>query len=133
MTVPGRVRGGSSSSPAASVTNRSSSRGAPLAGDRSGTNATPTSAGSAPSPYARPLGAGPTKQCQYDLTAIPTKPAGKDVLALQTRVETTLAGHMVTVLGQAASPRHTWPTCGTSPRSCFTSPVSLAPLSWRHG
>ncbi|MBK7721739.1 MAG: TniQ family protein [Austwickia sp.] len=49
-----------------------------------------------------PLGAGPTKQCQHDLTTIPTTPASDDVLALQTRVETALAGHMVTVLGQAA-------------------------------
>ncbi len=51
-----------------------------------------------------PLGAGPTKQCQHDLTAIPTTHANDDVLALQTRVETALAGHMVTVLGQAAKP-----------------------------
>ncbi len=51
-----------------------------------------------------PLGAGPTKQCQHDLTAIPTTLAGDDVLALQTRVETALAAHTVTVLGQAVKP-----------------------------
>jgi hypothetical protein len=47
-----------------------------------------------------PLGAGPTKQCQRDLTTIPTKPASEDVLALQRRVDAALAGQQVTVLGQ---------------------------------
>jgi len=47
-----------------------------------------------------PLGAGPTKQCQHDLRTIPTKPASEDVLALQTHVDTALAGHAVPVLGQ---------------------------------
>ncbi len=51
-----------------------------------------------------PLGAGPTKQCQHDLTTIPTKPASEDVLALQRHVDSALAGHQVTVLGQAAKP-----------------------------
>ena len=47
-----------------------------------------------------PLGTGPTKQCQHDLTTIPTKPASEDALALQRRVEAALAGQQVTVLGQ---------------------------------
>jgi len=51
-----------------------------------------------------PLGAGPTKQCQHDLATIPTTPAAQGVLALQARVDTALAGHTVTVLGQAAKP-----------------------------
>ena len=51
-----------------------------------------------------PLGAGPTKQCQHDLTAISTKPASEDVLALHDRVDAALAGQQVTVLGQAAKP-----------------------------
>ena len=51
-----------------------------------------------------PLGAGPTKQCQHDLTTIPRKPASEDVLALQRRVDSALAGHTVAVLGQAAKP-----------------------------
>jgi len=48
-----------------------------------------------------PLGAGPTKQCQHDLTAIPTTHASDDVLALQARVDDALAGHQMTDLGQA--------------------------------
>ncbi len=51
-----------------------------------------------------PLGAGPTKQCQHDLTTIPTTDADKDVLALQNRVDAALAGHQVDVLGQSAKP-----------------------------
>ena len=51
-----------------------------------------------------PLGAGPTQQCQLDLTATPTTPASEDVLALQSRVDRALVGHTVTVLGQAATP-----------------------------
>jgi len=51
-----------------------------------------------------PLGAGPTKQCQHDLTTIPTTPASEDVLAGQARIDTALAGQQVTVLGQAARP-----------------------------
>jgi hypothetical protein len=49
-----------------------------------------------------PLGDGPTKQCQHDLTTIPTKPASEDVLALQDRVDAALAGQAVPVLGQPA-------------------------------
>jgi len=51
-----------------------------------------------------PLGAGPTKQCQHDLTTIPTEPASDDVLALQRRVDAALARQAITVLGQAARP-----------------------------
>ena len=47
-----------------------------------------------------PLGAGPTRQCQHNLTAIPTTSAGDDVLVLQTRVDTALTGQPVEVLGQ---------------------------------
>ena len=49
-----------------------------------------------------PLGAGPTKQCQHDLTTIPTTPASQDVLTLQSRVDRALVGHPLTVLGLAA-------------------------------
>jgi len=51
-----------------------------------------------------PLGAGPTKQCQHDLTTIEATSATDDVLALQARIDTALAGQQVTVLGQAAKP-----------------------------
>ena len=51
-----------------------------------------------------PLGAGPTKQCQHDLTTIPTEPASDDVLALQRRVDAALARQAITVLGQPAKP-----------------------------
>ncbi len=51
-----------------------------------------------------PLGAGPTKQCQHDLTAILATAASEDVLAVQARVDTALAGSQVAVLGQAAKP-----------------------------
>ena len=51
-----------------------------------------------------PLGAGPAKQCQHDLTTIEATSAPDDVIAVQTRVDTALAGHTVTVLGQAAKP-----------------------------
>ena len=51
-----------------------------------------------------PLGAGPTKQCQHDLTTIPTTPASEDVLALQSRVDTAIDGQQVTVLGQSVKP-----------------------------
>lgn len=51
-----------------------------------------------------PLGAGPTKQCQHDLTTIKTTSSTDDVIAVQARVDTALAGHAVTVLGQAAEP-----------------------------
>lgn len=51
-----------------------------------------------------PLGAGPTRQCQHDLTTISSTPAAHDVLALQTRVDTALAGRTVRVLGEPAQP-----------------------------
>lgn len=46
------------------------------------------------------LGAGPTKQCQHDLTTIPSAPAFDDLLAMQTRVDSALAGEAVEVLAQ---------------------------------
>lgn len=51
-----------------------------------------------------PLGAGPTRQCQHDLTTIPTTPAGADQLALQSRVDAALTGRAVTVLGEPGAP-----------------------------
>ena len=51
-----------------------------------------------------PLGAGPTKQCQHDLTTIESTSATDDVIAAQARVDSALAGRQVTVLGQAAKP-----------------------------
>ena len=51
-----------------------------------------------------PLGAGPTKQCQHDLTTVPTAPASEVILAVAPRVDTALAGQQVTVLGRAAKP-----------------------------
>jgi hypothetical protein len=48
-----------------------------------------------------PLGAGPTRQCQHDLTTITQTPAAAAVLAMQTRVDTALGGAPVPVLGQA--------------------------------
>jgi hypothetical protein len=51
-----------------------------------------------------PLGAGPTRQCQHDLTTIEATSASDDVLAVQARVDAALAGQQVTVLGQAAKP-----------------------------
>ena len=49
-----------------------------------------------------PVGAGPTKQCQHDLTTIPTTPASEDVLAGQARVDAAIAGQAVPVVGQPA-------------------------------
>jgi len=49
-----------------------------------------------------PLGAGPTKQCQHDLTTIPTTPASEDVLAGQARVDAAIAGQAVPVVAQPA-------------------------------
>ncbi len=55
-----------------------------------------------------PLGVGPTKQCQHDLTAIPTEPSDERVPALQRRADAALAGHAVPVLGrQVKGARHT--------------------------
>lgn len=51
-----------------------------------------------------PLGAGPTKQCQHDVTTIEATSATDDVLAVQARVDADLVGRQVTVLGQAAKP-----------------------------
>ncbi|GAB4076073.1 TniQ family protein [Nostocoides australiense] len=51
-----------------------------------------------------PLSAGPTRQCQHDLTTIPSAPASEVVLAVASRVDIALAGQEVTVLGQAAQP-----------------------------
>jgi len=51
-----------------------------------------------------PLSTGPMKQCQHDLTAIPTAPASDDVLALLSRVDAAIAGRGVAVLGQVVSP-----------------------------
>ena len=48
-----------------------------------------------------PLGAGPVKQCQHDLTTIVPAPAPPAVLALQTRVDTALDHAPVQVLGEA--------------------------------
>ncbi len=49
-----------------------------------------------------PIGAGPTKQCQHDLTTIKATAASSDVLALQTRVDAALTGEDVEVLGRPA-------------------------------
>lgn len=51
-----------------------------------------------------PLGAGPTKQCQHDLTTIEATSATDDVIAVQARVDAAFVGRQVTVLGQAAKP-----------------------------
>ena len=47
-----------------------------------------------------PLGDGPTRQCQHDLTSITQDPASPVVLAMQTRVDTALGRSQVPVLGQ---------------------------------
>lgn len=46
-----------------------------------------------------PLGAGPTRQCQHDLTTIPVEHADDQVLALQNRVEDALTRNTAAVLG----------------------------------
>ena len=51
-----------------------------------------------------PVGAGPTKQCQHDLTTIEATSPTDDVIAVQARVDAALVGRQVTVLGQAAKP-----------------------------
>ncbi len=51
-----------------------------------------------------PLGQGPVKQCQHDLTALPTAPASPLVLATQDRINAALAGRNVPVLGQQTKP-----------------------------
>jgi len=50
-----------------------------------------------------PLGTGPTKQCQHDLTTIATTSASEEVLVLQARVDSALTDNPVTVLGQKAA------------------------------
>ncbi len=47
-----------------------------------------------------PLGAGPLKQCQHDLTTVTQTLAAPGVLAMQTRVDTALGRSPVPVLGQ---------------------------------
>jgi predicted RNA-binding Zn ribbon-like protein len=51
-----------------------------------------------------PLGQGPVKQCQHDLTTLTTTPASPVVLATQARIDAALAGEPVLVLGQSAGP-----------------------------
>jgi hypothetical protein len=51
-----------------------------------------------------PLGQGPLKQCQYDLTTLPTQQATREVLAAQVRIDAALTGEPVVVLGQPAGP-----------------------------
>ena len=51
-----------------------------------------------------PVGSGPTKQCQHDLTTIEATSPTDDVIAVQARVDAALVGRQVTVLGQAAKP-----------------------------
>jgi hypothetical protein len=51
-----------------------------------------------------PLGQGPLKQCQHDLTTLTTTPASPAVLATQGRIDAALAGKTVRVLGQPAKP-----------------------------
>jgi hypothetical protein len=51
-----------------------------------------------------PLGQGPLKQCQRDLTTLSGEAAKPDVLATQVRIDTALAGEPVAVLGQPAEP-----------------------------
>ena len=51
-----------------------------------------------------PLGDGPTRQCQHDLTTIATTPADEAVMLTQRRVDAALDGHDIEVLGQPACP-----------------------------
>ncbi|WP_313024079.1 TniQ family protein [Mobilicoccus sp.] len=51
-----------------------------------------------------PLGQGPVKQCQHELTTITTAPASPALLAAQRRIDAALAGEHVTVLGEPAKP-----------------------------
>lgn len=46
-----------------------------------------------------PIGAGPTNQCQHDLTTITVEIADEEVLAMQTRIADALTRNTVTVLG----------------------------------
>ena len=51
-----------------------------------------------------PLGQGPVKQCQHDLTTLDAVPASPTVLATQDRINAALTGQTVPVLGQEAKP-----------------------------
>ncbi len=51
-----------------------------------------------------PLGQGPVKQCQHDLTDLPREPASPAILATQARVNSALTGEHVMVLGQLVQP-----------------------------
>ena len=51
-----------------------------------------------------PLGQGPLKQCQRDLTTLPREPAAPAVLATQAGIDAALAGRSVRVLGETAKP-----------------------------
>ena len=51
-----------------------------------------------------PLGDGPTRQCQHDLTTIATSPAERPVVSTQRRVDAALDGRDVAVLGHPAVP-----------------------------
>ncbi len=51
-----------------------------------------------------PLGQGPLKQCQHDLTTLPAQPATPEVLATQARVDAATTGEPAVVLGQPAKP-----------------------------
>ncbi len=51
-----------------------------------------------------PLGQGPLKQCQHDLTSLPREPTSPTVQATQARIDAALAGNRVAVLGQTAKP-----------------------------
>ena len=51
-----------------------------------------------------PLGQGPLKQCQRDLTTLVGLPASPAVLATQARIDAALTGRSVKVLGQLARP-----------------------------
>jgi hypothetical protein len=59
-----------------------------------------------------PLGAGPHKQCQHDLTTIPD-PAATDVLAMQAASTPPSAEHQVPCSGRPPSRGLPEPTCGT--------------------
>jgi len=51
-----------------------------------------------------PLGQGPLKQCQNNLTTLPREPSSPAVLATQARIDAALAGRSVQVLGQLSKP-----------------------------
>ncbi len=51
-----------------------------------------------------PLGQGPVKQCQHDLTALPHERATPAVLATQARIDAALSGERLPVLGELIKP-----------------------------